>query len=139
MTAIVQYPLENYARQRDGFTEKCASAALGSSGGSQQTAFTTLGVHAATSFETFGLPASVRGSLGWHHATGDTDATSTLRLSSGLPFAVEGASIDTNVAVADIGFDLGLSPGSKLALRYSSQIGADSFENNLSARLDIRF
>ncbi|WP_408987985.1 autotransporter domain-containing protein [Rhizobium sp. PRIMUS64] len=97
------------------------------------------GVHAATSFETFGLPASVRGSLGWHHATGDTDATSTWRFSSGLPFAVEGASIDTNVAVADIGLDLGLSPGSKLALRYSSQIGADSFENNLSARLDIRF
>ncbi|MBY5495826.1 autotransporter outer membrane beta-barrel domain-containing protein [Rhizobium leguminosarum] len=75
LTAIVQYPLENNARQRDGFTEKGASAALGSSGGSQQTAFTTLGVHAATSFETFGLPASVRGSLGWHHATGDTDAT----------------------------------------------------------------
>lgn len=64
---------------------------------------------------------------------------STWRFSSGLPFAVEGASIDTNVAVADIGLDLGLSPGSKLALRYSSQIGADSFENNLSARLDIRF
>jgi len=52
---------------------------------------------------------------------------------------IEGASIDTNVAVADIGLDLGLSLGSKLALRYSSQIGADSFENNLSARLDIRF
>ena len=90
LIAIVQYPLENNARQRDGFTEKGASAALGSSGGSQQTAFTTLGVHAATSFETFGLPASVRGSLGWHHATGDTDATSTLRFSSGLPFADRG-------------------------------------------------
>lgn len=123
----------------DGFAESGGSAALSSFGESEQTAFTTIGIHTATSFETAGLETSLRGSVGWRHATGDTEPTSTMRFSSGLPFAVEGTSIDTNVAVADIGLDLGLSPGSKLALRYSGQIGADSFENNLSARLDIRF
>src|SRR5262249_29408218 len=67
----------------DDFTEKGGVAALTSHSANTDAAFTTLGLHASTTFELNGVALTAKETFGWRHAYGDVTPVSTMHFASG--------------------------------------------------------
>ena len=63
--------------------------------------------------------AVARGTLGWMHAFGDVDPTSTARFASGDAFTVSNTPIDRNVALVEAGLDLRLDYDATIGIGFS--------------------
>ncbi|MES2032160.1 MAG: autotransporter domain-containing protein [Pseudomonadota bacterium] len=61
--------------------------------------------------------------LGWRHAFGDVTPTSIMTFAGGSPFTVAGVPIAANAAVADLGFDINVTPNATLGVTYGGQCG----------------
>lgn len=123
----------------DGFMERGGAAALTSSGQATDTTFTTLGARASTKLRTGALDATVRGSLGWQHAFGDTTPVSRVAFAGGSPFTISGVPIAEDAAVMEAGLDFNLSPTVVLGIAYGGQFGSDTSDQSVNVNLSIKF
>ncbi|WP_371420653.1 autotransporter domain-containing protein [Tardiphaga sp.] len=125
----------------DGFTERGGGvAALTSRSDNTGVTFTTLGLRASTSFDLGnGMTAATRGMLGWRHAFGDVTPTSIMAFAGGSPFTVAGVPIAANAAVADLGFDINVTPNATLGVTYGGQFGSGVTDQTLRGNFAVRF
>ena len=125
--------------QTKGFKEKGGVAALQAQRQSTETTFVTLGLRAMSDFELGGAQASVRGSLGWRHASGTLNPTATHAFSAGSAFTVAGAPIAKNSALMQAGLDVQLNRSASVGVAYQGQIARSAQDHSVQARLNIRF
>ena len=135
-------PFANLAYARlgtDGFGEWGAPGALHGAGRATDTTFTTLGLRASGSFSLAGMPATVRGTLGWRHALGTTVPLSAHAFSTGEAFSVAGVPIARDAAVVEAGLDMAVARAATLGLSYSGQIASTAQQHGFKASLNVRF
>lgn len=123
----------------DGFREQGGAAALSGAGATQGTGFATLGLRAASRFALAGRPASVSGSLGWRHASGDVTPSTALAFAGGPGFVVAGVPLSRDAAVAELGLGVDLAPGARLSFVYRGQFASAARDQSVRAGLDVRF
>ncbi|MDF2994963.1 MAG: autotransporter outer rane beta-barrel protein [Xanthobacteraceae bacterium] len=123
----------------DGFSEDGGATALDGSSGDLDTLFTTLGARASTSFDIGATVATLHGTLGWQHASGDVVPESVLAFAGGEDFAIRGAPIAEDVAIVRAGLDFAATPNATLGVSYSGQFGSGLGDNGVTGRLSIRF
>ncbi|MCP5037355.1 MAG: autotransporter domain-containing protein [Rhodobacteraceae bacterium] len=120
----------------DGYSESGGTAALTASSDTQSTTFTTLGMRSS-----IGLRNNIHtsGMLGWRHAFGDTDPSSTFTLSGSSPFTVTGAPIAQDALVSELGLEAGLSDNAFLGIAYNGQYGDGTTAHGFNARFRAKF
>lgn len=123
----------------DGFSEDGGATALDSEGDELDTFFTTLGLRASTSFEFGSVLATLHGTLGWQHASGDVVPEAALAFSGGDAFTIRGTPIAENVAILKAGLDFAATGNATLGISYSGQFGSGIGDNGVTGRLSIRF
>ncbi|MEP9399949.1 autotransporter domain-containing protein [Mesorhizobium sp. KR2-14] len=135
-------PFANLAQvnlHANGFAENGGAAALSGRRGTTDVTFTTLGLRAEHKLGLGTVDATLRGLVGWRHAFGDTTPTATLAFSAGDAFAIAGAPIARDSAVAEAGLDLKLTPDSSFGLSYIGQFASGARDNGFNANLAVRF
>lgn len=140
--AVALEPFANLAYvsfDSDGFTEQWGAAALQSGSQTTDTTFTTLGLRVATDLDVSGVPATLRGTLGWRHAFGDTTPLATLAFAGGDPFTIAGVPIARDAAILEAGLDVDLSAQARLGIAYNGQLASDAQQNSFKADLTVRF
>ena len=124
----------------DGFTERGGAAALAGASANADTAFTTLGLRAATTFALDGAAVTIKGTAGWRYAFGDVTPLSAMRFASGSDtFSIGGVPIARNAAVVEAGFDFALSPVATLGVSYGGQFGSGLSDQSAKASLNVMF
>jgi outer membrane autotransporter protein len=123
----------------NGFTERGGAAALTGRSANANTAFTTLGVHAATDLNLGGVKAALKGTLGWRHALGDVRPATTMALAGGAPFTIAGVPIARNAAVIDLGLNLEVAKNATLAVSYQGQFGRGITDNGAKVTFNMKF
>ncbi|MFT4118291.1 autotransporter outer membrane beta-barrel domain-containing protein, partial [Bradyrhizobium sp.] len=140
--AIAFEPFANLAYvslHTDGFTEQGGAAALSASGMSTDTTFTTLGLRGSLPFGLGGITGTLRGTIGWRHAFGDTTPLSTLSFAGSDAFTIAGVPIAKDAAVFDAGLDLNLSPTATFGIGYQGQFSDGANRNGFNAKLSVKF
>ncbi len=121
----------------DDFSESGGDAALTSSSDTDNTTFTTLGLHGAMMLLD---TVHVRGMAGWRHAFGDTEPSSTATLrGSTTAFTVTGAPIAEDALVAELGIEAGLSDNAFLGLAFKGRYGGGGADHGVNAALRVTF
>ncbi len=129
-----------YVNLRSGaFAEQGGAAALQGAGSNSAVSFTTLGLHASTDVALGDTAATVRGTLGWRHAFGDTTPLSTLALAGGSPFTVAGVPIARNALVLDVGVDVAIARNATLGISYGGQFAGSAIDQSVKGNLAVRF
>lgn len=123
----------------DGFVEKGGGAALAGASGDLDTLFTTLGARASTSFDIGSTVATLHGTLGWQHASGDVVPQAVLAFAGGDDFGIRGTPIAENVAIIRAGVDFAATPNATLGISYSGQFGSGLGDNGVTGRLSVKF
>ncbi|KQV09501.1 autotransporter domain-containing protein [Devosia sp. Root105] len=123
----------------DGFSEAGGASALTAEADALAATFTTLGFRAATSVDLGEATGTLRGSLGWRHALGDTTPTSTVAFSGGELFTVAGVPWAADAAVVDLGFDIALPGGATFGASYSGVISEGGYDYGAKAELAWQF
>lgn len=123
----------------NGFTEQGGLAALTSRSSDSNTGFTTLGMRASSDFMLGPMAATVRGTLGWLHAYGDTTPVSVMSFAGGNPFTVSGVPIATDAAVTEAGLDLHIAPQATLGVSYNGQFGGGSVDQSVRGIFTMQF
>ena len=139
-------PLEAFANlayvhhRTDGFNEAGRTAArLTVDSDTMDTAFTTIGLRASRHFMLGNVAANAHGSIGWRHAYGDIDTSSTNSILGSSAFTVYGAPIAKDAALIEAGLNFNLSPSATLGLNYTGQIGSHAYQQGVNAVLRVRF
>jgi outer membrane autotransporter protein len=125
--------------QTDGFAERGGIAALRSASTGTGVTFTTLGLHAATDFDLGATTATLRSTLGWRHAFGDTTPLATFALAGGSPFTVAGVPIARDALVLDVGLDVAIARNTTLGVSYGGQYGGNAIDQSVRANFNVRF
>ena len=123
----------------DGFAENGGAAALRSNSTSTGVTFTTLGLHASTGFALGKTAATLRSTLGWRHAFGDTTPLATFAFASGSPFTVAGVPIAKDALVLDVGLDVAIARNTTLGVSYGGQYGGSAIDQSVRANFNVRF
>jgi outer membrane autotransporter protein len=117
-----------------GFTENGGPSALSTSGASQDTGYSSLGVRAATAYTLWnGMMLIPRASVAWQNAFGEINPVTGLAF-AGIPgsnFNVTGIPIARNAALIDAGADLRINPQAKVGLYYWGQQANTAHENGM--------
>jgi outer membrane autotransporter protein len=125
--------------QTDGFAERGGIAALRSASTGTGVTFTTLGLHASTDFDLGTTTATLRSTLGWRHAFGDTTPLATFALAGGSPFTVAGVPIAKDALVLDVGLDVAIARNTTLGVSYGGQYGGNAIDQSVRANFNVRF
>jgi outer membrane autotransporter protein len=121
----------------DGFTEKGGAAALTTRGASEGVTYSILGVRVEVQLAP---TASLKGSLGWQHAFGDTTPERESAFASGsLPFIVTGVPIAEDALVVEAGLDYAILPNTVLGVSYSGQLADEATDNSLKGSVVVKF
>lgn len=125
----------------DGFTESGGPAALTAASGGDSATFSTLGMRASHMFALDAVKLTARGTLGWRHAFGNLTPTSSFAFSggNGVPFAIAGVPITSNVLLAEAGVDAELTQAVTAGISYSGQFASSKQEHAVKGRLSARF
>ena len=123
----------------DGFVEDGGAAALTGASGDLDTLFTTLGARASTSFDIGSTVATLHGTLGWQHASGDVVPQAVLAFAGGDDFGIRGTPIAEDVAIIRAGVDFAATPNATLGVSYSGQFGSGLGDNGVTGRLSVKF
>ena len=124
----------------DGFNEAGRTAArLSVDSDTMDTAFTTIGLRASRRFMLGNVSANAHGSIGWRHAYGDIDTSSTNSFIGSSAFTVYGAPIAKDAAIIEAGLNFNLSPRSTLGINYTGQIGSHAYQQGVNAVFRVRF
>ena len=121
----------------DDFSESGGDAALTSSSDTDNTTFTTLGMHGAmVLLDTI----HVRGTAGWRHAFGDTEPSSTATpRGTTAAFTVTGAPIAEDALVAEFGIEAGLTDNAFLGVAYKGRYSDAAADHGFNAGLRVTF
>jgi outer membrane autotransporter protein len=119
------------------FSESGGDAALDGKSNRNQIAATTLGLHAQTKFESARTQGSLTGTLGWRHAFGDVDPTTTMAFDGSQPFTIAGAPIARDAAVLQLGVNMDVSRSTTVSVSYSGQFGDGNQQN--AGMVDVRY
>ncbi|WP_336813327.1 autotransporter outer membrane beta-barrel domain-containing protein [Bosea sp. MMO-172] len=122
-----------------GFAENGGAAALSSNSARTGVTFTTLGLHASTDFDLGTITATLRSTLGWRHAFGDTTPLATFALAGGSPFTVAGVPIAKDALVLDVGLDVAITRNATLGISYGGQYGGNTIDQSVRANFNVRF
>ncbi len=121
----------------DGFTEKGGAAALTTRGASEGVTYSILGVRVEAQLAP---TATLKGSLGWQHAFGDTTPERESAFASGsLPFIVTGVPIAEDALVVEAGLDYAILPNTVLGVSYSGQLADEATDNSLKGSVVVKF
>ncbi|MDQ0316452.1 autotransporter domain-containing protein [Amorphus orientalis] len=126
--------------ETDGFRESGGgAAALSVADDETDVTYTTLGVRAEADTFLGRFPLAVSGALGWRHAFGSVDPTSTHAFAGGSWFAVEGVPVATDVAVVEAGVGVRLAPQAVLSASYEGQLGDRVQDHSARGRFLLEF
>ncbi|MPT24132.1 MAG: autotransporter outer membrane beta-barrel domain-containing protein, partial [Starkeya sp.] len=123
----------------DAFAEQGGVTALGGQSDSLDTFFTTLGLRASTSFNVGGMQATLHGTVGWQHASGDITPDASLAFVGGDVFSVAGAPIAENVAVLGARIEFAATEYATVCIGYDGQFGSGQSDNGLTGTLSVKF
>ena len=121
------------------FTETGGAAALTAQRTTTTTTFSTLGLRAFSEFEMGGVPARLRGMVGWRHAFGDTTPVTRVSFAGGNSFSVTGTPLARDMTVVEAGLDLGMSEAATLNLSYDGEFSRPTRRHGFNARLQVAF
>jgi outer membrane autotransporter protein len=123
------------------FTEGGGPAALVGGNDSRDVTYTTLGVHAASSYLLKDSTVLIaRGTLGWRSAFGDVTPTSNLAFASGgAPFDVTGVPIVRDSAVVQAELDWKIRPNIVLSVTYSGALADKSQDHAVQGGFTVKF
>ncbi|OYX71880.1 MAG: hypothetical protein B7Y95_12015 [Rhizobiales bacterium 32-66-11] len=128
------------ATNSGSFTETGGAAGLRGSINSFDTFYTTLGVRAATTLQVMGHTLTPNATLGWQHAFGDTDPTSTMLFQGGAtPFQVSGVPIAEDALMLGAGLSYQLSNVAALSVNYTGQLASNATQNAFTAQFSLQF
>ncbi|QJP15205.1 autotransporter domain-containing protein [Starkeya sp. ORNL1] len=121
----------------DGFTENGGAAALTTRDASEGVTYSILGVRVEAQLAP---TATLKGSLGWQHAFGDTTPERESAFASGsLPFIVTGVPIAEDALVVEAGLDYAILPNTVLGVSYSGQLADEATDNSLKGSVVVKF
>lgn len=123
----------------DSFKEQGGAAALTGTATDTSATFTTLGLHAATTFAIGTVNATARGTLGWRHAFDDVTPLSSFAFASGGAFTIAGTALARESALFEGGLDIALTPAATLGLSYSGQIADSAADQSVRGNLAVKF
>lgn len=131
-----------WLRQKtDGFRERGGDAALRGDSERADVKTFTLGLRTAATFEVNGSRATLRASLGWRHASGDTRPRTTMAFiqGNGAAFEIAGAPVADDAAVFGLGGEVALGKNAALGVGYNGQVGDGNREHMGGVYLKVRF
>ena len=131
--------LAHISLHTDSLKESGGAAALTADSETTDTTFTTIGLRASSGLALGSVDTTVRGTLGWRHAYGDTTPLSTARFAGSDAFTVAGIPIAEDTAFVEAGIDFKLTPSTNLGVSYVGQFGSDASENAAKSTLAIVF
>jgi outer membrane autotransporter protein len=121
-----------------GFAEQGGAAALSGGGAYASTTHLTLGIRGEASFAIGELQATARGMIGWQHALGGVEPTSTHAFANGADFTVGGSPAARDSAIVEAGLDFKLNPNVDLGVSYNGQFGSGQ-QHGITADLSVKF
>jgi autotransporter-associated beta strand protein len=121
------------------FAEQGGAAALSGGSAYASTTHLTLGVRGETSFAMGELQATARGMMGWQHALGGVEPTSTQAFANGADFTVSGSAMARDSAIIEAGLDINLNPNVDLGVSYNGQFGSGMQQHGVTADLSVKF
>ncbi|MFG1426137.1 autotransporter domain-containing protein [Roseixanthobacter glucoisosaccharinicivorans] len=122
------------------FSESGGLAGLRGNVAAFDTFYTTLGVRAATSIQVMGHTLTPNATLGWQHAFGDTDPTSTMLFQGGAsPFQVSGVPIAQDALMLGAGLSYQISNVAALSVNYTGQLATNAAQNAFTAQFSLQF
>ncbi len=122
--------------ETDGFSETGGIAALTASSDTNSRTLTTLGVRSAMELKAM---IQARGMVGWRHAFGDTDPSSTHTLANIATDTTLGAPTAEDAVVTELGLEVGLSAHAVLGVAYQGQYGDGVTVHGFNAGLKLTF
>lgn len=124
-----------YVRLRtDGFQEQGDTNALVVDDARHNTTLTTLGARGTWNGTLQGEAFSLHGALGWRHASGYVDPSSSLRFAEGTTnFVVNGVPLSRNAAVVDVGMLFQIRKNLTFDIAYNGQLASGSSDNAIKA------
>jgi len=123
----------------DAFDESGSSAALAVQGDTSQQTLATLGLRVNFALAPGGLRAYA--GLGWQHAWGDTQSTSTQRFVNGglNSFTVDGVAVAQNAAAATFGLSFPLGRNVSIDTSYQGQFASHAKDQAARMSLTVVF
>jgi outer membrane autotransporter protein len=121
------------------FAEQGGAAALSGGAAYASTTHLTLGLRGETSFPIGTAQATARGMVGWQHALGNVDPTSSHAFGNGSTFTVSGSPAARDSLLLEAGLDLNLSANVELGATYSGQLGSGLQQHGIEANLSVKF
>lgn len=141
MVALEPFVGLSHSRYKsDTIKEKGGDSSLRSDG-DQSITQSTVGLRAAKHID-LGQEADliVRGSVGWQHAFGSTQADASMRFTAGGDsFKVEGAPMGRDAALVGAGVDMAISERSRLSANYAGQFSDKSRDHAVSLTYSYNF
>ncbi|MDT4817747.1 outer membrane autotransporter barrel domain protein [compost metagenome] len=126
-------------QKTDGIKEKGGDAALHGKSDSLNTTFTTLGVRGASKFTVGNTEMTTEGSVGWKHAFGDIDTSSTMAFAGGDSFQVDGVPIAKDSAVVSVGLKAEVAKNATLGASISGEVGSDAEEQAVNLNFTYKY
>ncbi|GAD51156.1 putative autotransporter, partial [Caenibius tardaugens NBRC 16725] len=124
----------------DSFAEKGSVATLSTASGSTNTAFTALGLRAATTFDLGASKIRAKGMLGWRHAFGDISPQSAMRfVSGGDAFSIGSVPIARDAGLVEAGLEYAFTPNATLDVVYQGQSGHGLADQSIRVNLNVTF
>lgn len=123
--------------ETNGHGEQGGIAALTTRGWSTDLGFTTLGLRVSKDIAVSGSEVTLRGSLAWRHAFGDTTPSVVQSFTGSSPFTAAGTAITRDAVVVETGFDVAIGRSATLGVAYDGQFGKGAIEQ--TARADLRW
>jgi subtilase-type serine protease len=138
-------PYAQFAQVRvstDAFVEAGGAAALRGAGSDSKVDLSTVGLRLDADLKGAHQEQSwlsLRGGIGWRHASGDLVPQARLAWTAGDAFVVSGAPLADDATLLEAGIGARLSTNSLLELGYSGQLADEANDHGFSARFSLRF
>ncbi|MCU4121174.1 autotransporter domain-containing protein [Variovorax sp. N23] len=135
-------PFANLAHvnvRSEAFVERSGAAALHGASENDDITFGTLGMRGSTLLALGAADATLHGTLGWRHASGDRTPSAKLAFVGGSGFAVAGAPLARDAAVVEASVDIRLQRQLTLGVSYGAQLGDGLREHSVRAHVAWTF
>lgn len=123
----------------DEYQEKSGYSALSGEGISAEQFNSIVGLRFRQGFDAGPLPAWVQASVGWEHNYGDREGVAINSFNGGNGFRIEGAEIDRDAAVLDLGVGVNLTESLSIGGSYIGRFSENNRENTYRLNLNYKF
>jgi outer membrane autotransporter protein len=102
--------------------------------------YSTLGLRAATTMQTFGMAVTPHVSAAWQHAFDDVTPGAALAFATtGIGFGIDGVPLAQDTALIDAGLDFALGENTTAGVSYTGQFGDGVTDNGVKGRFTWLF